>query len=85
MDNDLAAAVKAELSRIGSSVDKGLGASKERIEALQARVFELEQKGARRSGTSASVSGHGPRLSQVADAVIAGRGNRTVIARWWRT
>ena len=50
VDNNLAAAVQAELQRIGSSVDKGLGASKTRIEQLQARVLELEQRGARRGG-----------------------------------
>jgi HK97 family phage major capsid protein len=52
MDNDLAEAVKAELQRIGSSVDKGLGASKTRIEQLQARVAELEQRAVRPRGGS---------------------------------
>jgi len=70
MDSNLASAVQAELSRIGSSVDKGLGASKTRIEQLQARVFELEQRSVRRGGSGDFGSGAGQSIGAMVAAAF---------------
>lgn len=56
--NELAAATKTALTKIGSNVDDFCAAQKDRTGELQARLLELEQKAARRgSGDPGTIYG----------------------------
>jgi len=73
MDNSneqLAAVVRAELKRISADVDKGLGSNKAKVEQLQARLVDLEQKAARRGGDAGPFGSAGQSIGAMVEAAF---------------